>query len=89
MGTRRRQMLKVFLVQGAVLGFAGSAVGAIAGYGLVWVFNTFGPKLFYIPVAPILVPMAMGIATLTGTLAAAVPARRASYLDPVVAIRHV
>jgi lipoprotein-releasing system permease protein len=89
MGTRRGQMLKVFLVQGALLGFAGSAVGACAGYGLVWVFNTFGPKLFYIPVAPILVPMAMGIATLTGTLAAAVPARRASYLDPVVAIRHV
>ncbi|MEO6369148.1 MAG: FtsX-like permease family protein, partial [Steroidobacteraceae bacterium] len=89
MGTRRGQMLKVFLVQGAVLGFGGSALGAFAGYGLVWVFNTFGPKLFYIPVAPILVPMAMAIATLTGTLAAAVPARRASHLDPVVAIRHV
>jgi lipoprotein-releasing system permease protein len=89
MGTRRDQMLKVFLVQGAVLGFGGSALGAGAGYGLVWVFNTFGPKLFYIPVAPILVPMAMALATLTGTLAAAVPARRAAHLDPVVAIRHV
>jgi lipoprotein-releasing system permease protein len=89
MGTRRGQMLKLFLVQGAVLGFAGSALGALAGYGLVWVFNTFGPKLFYIPVAPVLVPMAMGIATLTGTIAAAVPARRAARLDPVVAIRHV
>jgi len=89
MGTRRGQMLKVFLVQGAVLGFGGSALGAGAGYALVWVFNTFGPKLFYIPVAPILVPMAMGLATLTGTLAAAVPARRAAHLDPVEAIRHV
>jgi lipoprotein-releasing system permease protein len=89
MGTRRGQLLKVFLVQGAVLGFAGSAVGAFAGYGLVWVFNTFGPKLFYIPVAPVLVPVAMAIATLTGTLSAAVPARRAALLDPVVAIRHV
>jgi len=89
MGTRRDQLLKVFLVQGAVLGFAGSAVGAFAGYGLVWVFNTFGPKLFYIPVAPVLVPMTMAVATLTGTLSAAVPARRAARLDPVVAIRHV
>ncbi len=89
MGTRRGQMLQVFLVQGAALGFAGSALGALAGYGLVWVFNTFGPKLFYIPVAPMLVPAAMLIATLTGTMAAAVPARRASHLDPVVAIRHV
>jgi lipoprotein-releasing system permease protein len=89
MGTRRGQLLKVFLVQGAVLGFGGSALGAMAGYGLVWVFNTFGPRLFFIPVAPVLVPMAMALATLTGTLAAAVPARRASNLDPVVAIRHV
>jgi lipoprotein-releasing system permease protein len=89
MGTRREQMLKVFLVQGAILGLGGSAAGALSGYGLVWVFNTFGPGLFYIPVAPILVPLAMGLATLTGTLAAAVPAWRASRLDPVVAIRHV
>jgi lipoprotein-releasing system permease protein len=88
MGARQRQMLKVFLVQGAVLGLAGSALGAGAGYGLVWVFNTFGPKLFYIPVSPTLAPLAMAIATLTGTVAAAVPARRAARLDPVVAIRH-
>lgn len=89
MGTRQRQMQKVFLVQGAVLGFFGSAVGAFAGYGLVWVFNVFGPGLFYVPVAPALVPAAMAIATVTGTFAAAVPARRAARLDPVVAIRHV
>ena len=89
MGTRQRQMQRVFLVQGAVLGFCGSAVGAFAGYGLVWVFNVFGPNLFYVPVAPTLVPAAMAIATLTGTFAAAVPARRAARLDPVVAIRHV
>jgi lipoprotein-releasing system permease protein len=89
MGTRQRQMLQVFLVQGAVLGFIGSAMGALAGYGLAWIFNTFGPRLFYIPVPPVLVPLSMAIATLTGTLSAAVPARRAARLDPVVAIRHV
>src|SRR5690606_6295301 len=41
MGTRRRQLLRVFLVQGAVLGLIGSAIGALAGLGLVWVFNRF------------------------------------------------
>jgi lipoprotein-releasing system permease protein len=89
MGARQRQMLVVFLVQGAVLGFFGSLLGAAAGYGLVWIFNTFGPKLFYIPVQSVLVPLAVGLATLTGTLSASVPARRAARLDPVVAIRHV
>lgn len=88
MGTRQGQMLKVFLVQGAVLGFVGSAIGAFAGYGLVWVFDTLGPRLFPVSVTPTLVPMAMALATITGTISAAIPARRAARLDPVVAIRH-
>lgn len=88
MGTRRRQMLLVFLVQGAVLGLAGSLVGAFAGLGLVGAFNTFGPKLFYIPLPPTLVPAAMALATVAGVVAASVPASRASRLDPVEAIRH-
>jgi len=89
MGTTRRQMLRVFLMQGAIFGLAGSLVGGLAGYGLVGAFNTFGPKLFYIPVNPWLLVGAAVLATVTGTVAAAVPARRASGLDPVEAIRHV
>ena len=88
MGTRQRQMLKVFLVQGAVLGFAGSAVGAMSGYGLVWIFNTLGPNLFEVPMSLSLVTTSMALATITGTIAAVVPARRAARLDPVQAIRH-
>ncbi|WP_133479569.1 ABC transporter permease [Cognatilysobacter segetis] len=88
MGTRRRQMLQVFLVQGAVLGLAGSLIGALAGWGLVGAFNTFGPGLFYIPMPPVLVPAAMALATVAGVIAASVPASRASRLDPVEAIRH-
>ncbi|HLV77956.1 MAG TPA: FtsX-like permease family protein, partial [Marinobacter sp.] len=89
MGTSRQQMLGVFLIQGALLGLAGSLVGAFAGWGLVWVFNNFGPGLFYIPVSPTLIPAAMAVATLTGVVSAAVPAQRAARLNPVEAIRYV
>lgn len=88
-GTTREQMLRVFLLQGGVLGMAGSAVGSVAGLGLVAVFNNLGPGLFHIPLPPTLIPLAVAAATLTGLLAAAVPAWRASRLDPVVAIRYV
>lgn len=87
MGTRRRQMLRVFLIQGAVLGLAGSALGALAGWALVTMFNTFGPGLFFIPVPPSLVPAAMALATVAGMGAALTPAWRAARLDPVEAIR--
>jgi lipoprotein-releasing system permease protein len=89
MGTRRAQMLRVFLIQGALFGLGGSLLGGVAGYGLVATFNTFGPKLFYIPISPWLLVTATALATITGILSAAVPARRAAALDPVEAIRHV
>jgi lipoprotein-releasing system permease protein len=88
MGTRRRQMLKVFLVQGALVALAGSLIGSFSGYGLVWVFNTMGPRLFEVPMSPALIISAVLLATLTGTVAAAIPARRAARMDPVEAIRH-
>ena len=88
MGARQQQMLRVFLIQGALLGLAGSLLGGIAGYGLVGMFNMFGATLFYIPLNPWLLVAATGLATITGIFSAALPARRAAALDPVEAIRH-
>ncbi|WAE60399.1 ABC transporter permease [Stutzerimonas sp. R40042] len=89
MGSPRGQILRVFLLQGGVLGLFGSACGGAVGWGLVQVFNLAGPRLFEIPVDPTLVPLAMLVATITGVLAAAMPARRAARYDPAVAIRYV
>lgn len=88
-GITRSQMLRVFLIQGALFGLVGSLLGGISGYALVWVFNTFGPRLFVIPVDPNLLLAATVLATLTGIISASIPARRAAHLDPVEAIRHV
>ena len=89
MGSPRGQILRVFLLQGGLLGLIGSAIGCGLGWALVQVFNYFGPGLFWVPVAPGLIPVSMAVATLAGVLAAAVPARRAARYDPAVAIRYV
>ena len=89
MGITRQQMLRVFLVQGGVFGLIGSLAGGLAGTGMVWIFNHYGPKLFYIPVNPSLLVTSSLLATVTGIIAAAIPARRAARMDPVQAIRHV
>lgn len=89
MGITRKQILRVFLFQGALLGLTGATAGVFFGAGMVWAFNTLGPKLFFIPLATQLIPVVVVVATLTGVLAAMVPAWRASKLDPVAAIRYV
>lgn len=89
MGATRQQILRIFLIQGAIFGLLGSIVGSGVSYILVWSFNTFGPSIFTIPISINLILVTMSLATLTGVIAAAVPARRAAALDPVVAIRYV
>ncbi|MDN5565262.1 MAG: ABC transporter permease [Psychrobacter sp.] len=89
MGATRQQILRVFLVQGAIYGLLGSIVGSGVSYILVWSFNTFGPSIFTIPISINLILITMLLATLTGIIAAAIPAQRAAALDPVVAIRYV
>lgn len=88
-GASREQILVIFLIQGALFGLLGSVLGILTSYALVWSFNQFGPGLFYIPISPSLIASALLLATFSGLIAAAIPARRAARLDPVEAIRHV
>jgi lipoprotein-releasing system permease protein len=92
MGTSRRQVLRVFLIQGGAMGLAGSVLGSLLAWSflLVWraiAKNPDGTPMFIIEMEPSLFAIAAVGATLVGILAAAAPARRAARLDPVVAIR--
>lgn len=89
MGSTREQILRVFLLQGAMLGAMGAVFGMAGGYGLVHLFNNYGSRLFYVSVQTEVTVTALFIAIGAGILAAALPARRASRYDPAVAIRYV
>jgi lipoprotein-releasing system permease protein len=92
MGATQGQVLRVFLLQGAIVGALGSALGILLAVLLIWAFTAFvrgsdGLPLFIITLAPGLALRIAGIATLCGVLAAVAPARRAAALDPALAIR--
>jgi lipoprotein-releasing system permease protein len=92
MGASRGQILRVFLLQGAALGLLGSLVGAALGAAaiLLWgelMKNPDGTPLFPLDLDPGLFAAATLLATLSGLVAAFVPALRGSRMDPVVAIR--
>ncbi|NOT14595.1 MAG: ABC transporter permease [Methylotenera sp.] len=91
-GTSRRQVLRIFLLQGALMGLMGSVVGSLMGWGFLSLWrgiakNADGTPLFVINFDPMLFFYAAFGATLVGTLAAVFPALRAARLDPAVAIR--
>ena len=89
MGSSQQQILRVFLLQGGLLGLAGSLLGVMIGYSLAQILNNFGELLFVIQLEPSMLLSAILIATTAGVIAAVVPARRAAQYDPAVAIRYV
>ncbi len=89
MGSSQQQILRVFLLQGGLLGLCGSLLGVMVGYALVQVFNGIEERLFVIRLEPSMLLSAILIATVSGVIAAMVPARRAAKYDPAVAIRYV
>jgi lipoprotein-releasing system permease protein len=93
MGTRTGQVVRIFLVQGGILGLAGSLVGIVVGAALSLLFASFATNPDGSPTFPVnlsvgLFAGASAVATLTGVLAAVAPARRAASLDPADVIRY-
>ncbi|MDX2054863.1 MAG: ABC transporter permease [Polyangiaceae bacterium] len=93
MGFTRAGILRVFLLQGALIGTLGSAIGCGLGALLSLLFqsalrNADGSPLFPFALTPGLFASAAGIALGAGVVAAMLPARRASRLDPAEAMRH-
>ncbi len=93
MGGSMGTILRVFLIQGATVGLVGSIFGSVLGTALALGFNNFvrdeqGEVIFPIEPSPTIFVMACLLATLTGLLAAVVPARRAARMDPADAIKN-
>jgi len=92
MGASQGQIMRVFLVQGGIVGLIGSIFGSVLArlFLVLWqIFarNPDGTPFFAIVIQPSLYVVTTILATVCGVLAATMPARRASQLDPVEAIR--
>lgn len=92
MGTTRGQVMRVFLVQGAVLGAVGAAAGIVLAVAMIALFTRFvhgadGQPLFAITLPAAMALEVMLVTLVAGVLAAIAPARRAARMDPALAIR--
>ena len=92
-GTSRARVLRIFLIQGGLVGFVGSLFGSALGVLLVRVFvrlmrNPDGSVMFPVTLTLALFLGPTALATIVGLLAAVAPARRAARLDPAEVIRY-
>ncbi len=86
LGAERRQVLRLFLGEAAVLAGLGGLAGLVFGAGIAWLLNVAVPALpIHTPLEYVLIAEVAAI--VIGLIAGVVPAQRASALEPVEALR--
>jgi lipoprotein-releasing system permease protein len=98
MGLTSPAIGRIFLAQGAIIGFIGVSIGMALGLGLAFAFDRWkwiriDPAVYYIDSLPIHVEWTDVVVVVLASLLLAVlatiyPSRSASNLTPVEAIRH-
>lgn len=93
MGIKDKMAGRIFLFQGFVLGTIGSILGALVGIGLMYAFSVFvtnpdGSSLVPFFVDPQFVLLSVGISIVASTIAAFIPAKNSSRLNPIEVIQN-
>lgn len=98
MGATQKQILRIFLVQGGVIGNVGTVLGLVFGLGLALYLRSHQlvelPEIFYdrsipVKISPLFIASVVFLSVAIVLLASYFPARAASRIPPLEGIRNV
>jgi putative ABC transport system permease protein len=84
-GARKGDILNQFLVESSLMAGAGGALGVLLAWGVAVLVRKLTPVPMALPYTAVAV--GVGLSTAVGLFFGIYPARRASQLDPIVALR--
>jgi lipoprotein-releasing system permease protein len=96
MGATRTAIMRIFMLNGLIIGLTGTVIGVPLGYGFLWLIQTywtFDPTVYYISHIPVhvqavdvsLVSLSAIMISFAATL---YPSWQAAKLDPAAALRY-
>ena len=96
MGATRQAIMRIFMLNGLIIGLTGTVIGVPLGYAFLWLIQTywtFDPTVYYITHIPVHVQALDVIlvscsAILICFAATLYPSRQAARLDPAAALRY-
>ena len=93
MGIKDKTASLIFLFQGLILGVIGSIIGTLLGLGLTYIFSNFVKNSDGTPLVPFyldytFIAISVFVAIVSATVAAFVPARKSSKLNPIEVIKN-
>ncbi len=96
MGATPRSIMRIFMLNGLVIGLVGTGIGVPLGYSFLWLIQnywTFDASVYYISripvhILPLDVVLVATLAILISFVATFYPSWQAAKLDPVSALRY-
>ena len=91
-GAKNGQILGLFLIESGLLGLVGGLIGTLVGIGISLVAGRFIDQALSVPFIPSfrleLILGAIAFSFVLGSISGVLPARQASGLQPVEALRY-